>query len=180
MTKSKDYSIQQLSKETKIPASTVSYYAKQYSEYFHPTRPDGAKYPVFDPECIEVLEVVRKGQKDRLSKPQITEQLAKKFSPIYEQKGDDSTSQQSTNKQASNKSIATTTQQVPNLMQTVNQLAEFSSNQVQLTEHYRLQNQQQSELIKELTEKLEKSSDRTQELEVENKKLKPKKNWWRN
>jgi DNA-binding transcriptional MerR regulator len=179
MKKQNHYSLQQLSNETQIPASTVRYYSKQYKEFFPNTRPEGSKNPVFDHECIEVLETIRKHQKDGLSRAEIILKLNKKFSPIIDQRADTATSEQATSEQAHNKQLATTNQQIPNVMQTISQLAEFSDNQVQLTEHYRLQNQQQGELIKELTKKTADLENEVLELKAENKKLQPKKNWWR-
>ena len=67
---------------------------------------------------------------------------------------------------------------MPNVMQTISQLAEFSDNQVQLTEHYRKQNEQQRQLIDELSEKVGKLEREASELKEENKKLQPKKGWF--
>lgn len=178
MTKLQNYSIQELAKQTKIPASTVSYYAKNYNQYLPHSRPEGTKNAVYDSECLDVLTEIRKHQKDGLNKAQILSELAKKFTPIYDNGTDTTSNPQANNKQPSNSSIATTTHQPPNFMQTMSQLAEFSNNQVQLTEHYRVQNQQQSELINELTEKLEKAKEQMTELEEKVKRLEPKKRWW--
>jgi DNA-binding transcriptional MerR regulator len=179
MTTQKTYSLEQLSVASKIPASTVRYYSKNYSQYFPSTRPEGAKNAVFDSECLDVLKTIRKHQKSGLNKAQILSELAKRFSPIYDNNADMATNQQAASEQPSNKQLATTTPQIPNVMQTINQLAEFSDNQVQLTEHYRKQNEQQRQLIDELSEKVGKLEREASELKEENKKLQPKKGWWR-
>lgn len=178
MQKQNHYSLQQLSVASNIPPSTVRYYSKQYSQYFPNTRPEGSKNPVFDPECLEVLRTIRKYQKDGLSKAEITMELNKKFSSFIDESADTAINPQAATKQASDKQLATTGQQVPNVMQTISQLAEFSDNQVQLTEHYRKQNEQQRQLINELSEKVGKLEREASNLKEENKKLQPKKGWF--
>lgn len=168
MSKQKNYSLQQLSKETKIPESSVRYYRKQYNEYFPSTRLDGKKHPVFDRECIEVLKVIRKASDNGKEKHEILQLLGDKFSPIYDAETDKPAKEQNSNQQTHHKTLATTNPQAflpPNFLATMKQMQEFNDNQTQLTGHYQTQNNQQADLIGDLKTK-------NDDLEKENKELK--------
>jgi DNA-binding transcriptional MerR regulator len=171
MTKQKHYSIQQLSKETNIPASSVRYYKKEYSTYFAYTRLEGSKYPVYDSECIEVLKTIRKALKLDKTKHEVIEELDNKFTPIINIETDGSTKPQHNNKQPSNKEIATTEKPSVSVMQTLKQMSYFNENQLQLTEYYKKQSEQQREIIEELTILTTSQKKLIEELEKELDKL---------
>lgn len=165
MPKQKLYSIQELSEQTKIPASTVRYYRDEYKEYFPSTRPEGARYPVYEKECLEVLGVIREGLQEGLQKHEVIKKLNNKFTPIYDGNSDKAAKEHGGNQQTSNKQLATNESQSPNVMQTLNQMATFNDNQVQLTEHYKKQAEQQRGVIENLEATKEVQLERIEDLE---------------
>jgi DNA-binding transcriptional MerR regulator len=168
----KTYSLQQLAKATGIPDSTVRYYQKNYSEYFPRTRVEGSKHPVYEAECIGVLELIREALESGKSKHDVLQSLGEKYTPIYEDESDTVANRQHSKQQTSNNEIATTNQQPPNFMQTIKQLVDFSDNQAQLTEHYQIQNEQQRKLIEELQRKNSELTARLSDAEAELKQNK--------
>ena len=171
MTKQKHYSIQQLSDTSKIPASTVRYYKKEYGDYFPFIRLEGSKYPVYEKECLEVLKTIRKELELGRNKHEVIETLNEKFTPIINIDTDESAKPQLKNKQVSDKEITTTEKPSVSIMQTLKQMSVFNENQLQLTEFYKRQTTQQKEIIEELTATTATQQQRLQELEKEVERL---------
>lgn len=165
MTKTINYSISELAKESKIPASTVRYYRDAYSEYFSSTRLPGSRYPVYDKECINVLKAIQKALKEGKKKHEVIAEIGKKFTPIYNGESDESAKPQANNEQTNNKQLATNEAQGLNVMQTMQQMAKFNENQLQLTEHYKTQADKQKDVIEELTSANEAQTEHIKELE---------------
>jgi DNA-binding transcriptional MerR regulator len=167
MTKQKHYSIQQLAKESNIPASTVRYYRSEYKEYFPSTRLKGSKYPVYDHECLDVLKTIRDLLNEGKNKHEVVELLDKKYTPIMDAELDEPTKEQHNKQQVSNKEIATTNEQGVSIMQTLKQMSYFNENQLQLTEYYKKQSEQQREIIGELQKTNQQQQKTIKELERE-------------
>ncbi len=200
MTKTKTYTIDELARLTKIPPTTARYYIENYKEFFDFTRPNGAKYRVFEESCIDVLKEIRKAQKSGLKKHEIIKNLAQKFTPIYEEEPDTPTKEQTNNQQAtiSNKtsmvSINSTTQKqlTINTREHIETLVDFNSQQIELTRRYQGQSKHKSAIIqeqdkkienliakiKELNETIKEGDENIGELKLEVEKLKKKKGRW--
>lgn len=179
------YSLQQLAEISKIPASTVRYYRKQYKQFFPYTSLEGSKNPLFDSECIDVLKMIRKLLKQGNNRQQTIAELENKFSPIIDQTETPASTatqqvpQTNNNKQTiKNTQLLANSQQPSNIIELINNPLDFVKNQLQMTDYYKTQANQQFELI----EKLQTENNRLQELikalEEENKSLKPSKKWW--
>ena len=162
MSKTKPLTVGELTKATKIPASTIRYYINNYSEYLHGSLVEGTKTVVYDPESMDVLKAIRKAQNEGKKKHEILKSLRGKFTQTY----DGEKKSQGDNKQHNNKQLATHTSQHPQLIQTIKQLSEFLENQVQLTGHYQEQNRQQKQTLGDLLEENKELRAKISELRV--------------
>ena len=131
--------LQQLSKLTKIPHSTVRYYRDSYGEFMPSSHVEGTKRVLYSSECVSVLKDIRKAQNEGLAGHEIHDLLASKYQRVYNAK-----------------SLATRQQQTSGseLVASESQTHVFNISQVQLTEHYKLQSIEQREVIEQLTQQI--------------------------
>lgn len=140
--------LQQLSKLTKIPHSTVRYYRDSYGEFLPSSHVEGTKRVLYSSECVDVLKAIRKAQNEGLAAHEIHDLLASKYQRVYNAKSVAKKQQQTSGSEL----VASESQ--AHVMQAIKQLHEFNTSQVQLTEHYKLQSIEQREVIEQLTQQI--------------------------
>ena len=172
MAKKQSYSIEELAKASKMPASTARYYIEAYTEFFDFSRPSGVKYRVFDESCIDVLKDIRKAQKDGLKKHEILKLLAEKYTTIIEQETETPANQQLNSQQITNDKKTSqmslsevNKKQIINTREHIETLVEFNSQQIELTKRYQGQSNHKSAIIKELDEVIENKRKKIKELQ---------------
>jgi DNA-binding transcriptional MerR regulator len=176
------YTISDIAEQTQLPASTVRYYKKSYSEFYPFRKVKGKRYPVYEKQAVEVTELIRDMYNEGKEKHDIYKRLEGKFQPLIDLTDDDIESKEkepetATEGQPTNNAVATIDSQTKILYRLGLQQKEWIQNQDSLLEHYKKQTKRQNEVIQELeqdNETLRADLEETQqEIERLKSRLKP-------
>lgn len=154
-----------------VPQSNVRYDRDVYQEFIPSVPVEGQKHPMYDEGAIEVFELITKLKNEGLSRHQVKEKLAEKYTPFYDDKTNEE--QELTDLIGENQlnqgrnSLATTN--LAQLMRTykvaIEDAGELIESHLQINEYNTKQLQAQRLHIAELQDTIEQLRERIKELE---------------
>ncbi len=75
--------LKQIAQRLNMPPSTVKYYRDKYADYMPGVK--AGRYMKYEPEAIEIIQIIADGVKNNLQQQHINEQLSAKFALNIEQ-----------------------------------------------------------------------------------------------
>lgn len=148
-----------IAKRLKEPPTTVRYWAKQFSAYLKPYKPEKRRFPLYGEDDYTILETVRKHYKDGKTSDVIRQLLVAEFGEVVEQRENDDVGTTKDRQQPEYQGASS----LATISQLNSNLKEWLENQSTLTDSYKRQNTQLAERVKELETELELLRSRSKE-----------------
>lgn len=154
-----------------VPQSNVRYDRDVYQEFIPSVTVEGQKHPMYDEGAIEVFQLITKLKNEGLSRHQVKEKLAEKYTPYYEDKTN--AEQELTDligenpmQQGSNSLATTNLAQLMRMYKaTIENNREMAESHLQIEEYNTKKLQAQRLHIAELQDTIEQLRERIKELE---------------
>jgi type III secretory pathway component EscV len=158
-----------IAKKLNKPASTIRYYAKNYSEFLPTQKKEGVRWALYEPTAFDIFKVIVELTQKQLHRDDIKKQLKKQFGVVIDAEAEDLQQQKGNLAQRANNYItATTLQQALWLSKETAELNQrFASS---INNQKELLNYKEDE-IKKLKGELEAERAKTTELKNQNTEL---------